>query len=349
VIVALDRLAAGRPEGTWITAGAGAGDGSPLHAVAQQWVAGKSVTWPHSPGGRRRHLPAYPFERVRHWVADDAPGETPPGAFDGAEAGVGRLSLDIAGGEPWLAGRVTEEEVFPLGLFIPELARVLAMRSGAEPKVLRHLVWGAPFGVNGRRRTIDVTLDQGADGLSYAVTERTTGCLWHVGEILAGHQMAAEGWNLTPDGAGEDQTAQWRGFAERCAVHSGPPAPEADTVRAVTRQAGRLTATLRKSRGARAGAIDAFCLETVWRLVTFHLAPEGNGRLLFPHAVGRLGLLAPISDDAVVVIERNDSPQGPVLRIALTDQAGTPGLLMEDVIVCNLEDLPALQTEEERA
>jgi amino acid adenylation domain-containing protein len=52
-----------------------------LQAVGSLWCAGLTPDWQamqEAPAPVRRHLPAYPFERVRHWV--DAPGLVPAAA-----------------------------------------------------------------------------------------------------------------------------------------------------------------------------------------------------------------------------------------------------------------------------
>ncbi|RJL21438.1 beta-ketoacyl synthase N-terminal-like domain-containing protein [Bailinhaonella thermotolerans] len=45
-----------------------AGAPAELVARASAWVSGADVEWPGTPGARRVSLPAYPFQRRRHWI-----------------------------------------------------------------------------------------------------------------------------------------------------------------------------------------------------------------------------------------------------------------------------------------
>ena len=73
------QVPAGSPAAAFATAGSAAPASveSAVECLGQLWKHGARVDWPAFHAGRRRHrveLPAYPFERTRHWI-DDEPAE----------------------------------------------------------------------------------------------------------------------------------------------------------------------------------------------------------------------------------------------------------------------------------
>ncbi|MFH9266918.1 SDR family NAD(P)-dependent oxidoreductase [Streptomyces sp. NPDC017546] len=103
-LAAVDRRLAGDRDLGAALAGDGARTAE-LRDLATAWVGGKSVDWQRAdaqdaPAPRRVSLPAYPFERVRCWVAreDGAPSVTAPLALrDKLHPFLGRNASDVTG------------------------------------------------------------------------------------------------------------------------------------------------------------------------------------------------------------------------------------------------------------
>lgn len=103
-LAAVDRRLAGDRNLAAALAGGGA-RAADLRDLATTWVDGKGVDWERAdaqdaPGPRRVSLPAYPFERVRCWVAreDGAPSVTAPLALrEKLHPFLGRNTSDVTG------------------------------------------------------------------------------------------------------------------------------------------------------------------------------------------------------------------------------------------------------------
>lgn len=103
-LAAVDRRLAGDRNLAAALAGGGA-RAADLRDLATTWVDGKGVDWEradaqNAPGPRRVSLPAYPFERVRCWVAreDGAPSVTAPLALrEKLHPFLGRNASDVTG------------------------------------------------------------------------------------------------------------------------------------------------------------------------------------------------------------------------------------------------------------
>ncbi|WP_405194522.1 SDR family NAD(P)-dependent oxidoreductase [Streptomyces anulatus] len=103
-LAAVDRRLAGDRDLAAALAGSGARTAD-LRDLATTWVGGKSVDWQRAdaqdaPPPRRVSLPAYPFERVRCWVAreDGAPSVTAPLALrEKLHPFLGRNASDVTG------------------------------------------------------------------------------------------------------------------------------------------------------------------------------------------------------------------------------------------------------------
>ncbi|MFJ8969403.1 SDR family NAD(P)-dependent oxidoreductase [Streptomyces anulatus] len=103
-LAAVDRRLAGDRNLAAALAGGGA-RAADLRDLATTWVDGKGVDWERAdaqdaPGPRRVSLPAYPFERVRCWVAreDGAPSVTAPLALrEKLHPFLGRNASDVTG------------------------------------------------------------------------------------------------------------------------------------------------------------------------------------------------------------------------------------------------------------
>ncbi|MEU4329860.1 acyltransferase domain-containing protein, partial [Nonomuraea dietziae] len=112
-------------------------------ALGQAWVLGADVDWAAALGPAGRHhdsLPAYPFERHRHWLAPGPAGgpggsghpllgTALPLAADGGFLLAGRLS---AGTDPWLADHAVDGTVLLPGTAFVELALQAAVTAGCD-------------------------------------------------------------------------------------------------------------------------------------------------------------------------------------------------------------------------
>ncbi|MEU8386001.1 acyltransferase domain-containing protein, partial [Streptosporangium sp. NPDC048865] len=139
--------AAGAPGGATGTLRRGDGGVARLlRALGQAWALGAGVDWAAALGPAGRHhdgLPAYPFERRRHWLAPGPAGghggaggsghpllgTALPLAADGGFLLAGRLS---AGTDPWLADHAVDGTVLLPGTAFVELALRAAVTAGCD-------------------------------------------------------------------------------------------------------------------------------------------------------------------------------------------------------------------------
>jgi hypothetical protein len=163
--------------------------------------------------------------------------------------------------------------------------------------------------------------------------------LWHVGEVAA-EAGAADEIIFTPP-AGTDAMAEWTRFAARCAVESGPPAPDAAQVRTVRRSGHDLVAQLHRPATS-PFIIDPFHLDTAWRLLSFHCDAHG---LLFPHAVEAVHALAPLPADVTLHVRRHGATVEDGADLSFHDPAGRLLLRLSGIMALPLADLPVLEAE----
>ncbi len=332
-----------------------------LSRVGELWAKGLAIDWSILPPKGRLRLPGYPFARERYWVepgenaAPAAPATVVPPALqahpmlDGATARgeIARFSISLTGDEPYLTSHLSADRRLVLGLFLPELARAALERAGSRPvHGLRHLLWGSPLAVNGHPRHLTVVVGDDGQGLLYrVVADGEEADPWHFGAAVASEELLERpGRAETPaTGAGTDLGDAYRAFAERCAIHSGPAAPEAASVGRVSLVGDRLVAELRRPRGEAGTSggmlFDPAWLDAAWRLLAFRLgghlaAPATAGALRPPVAIESLAAWASAGERAVLHMEGGD---GRPLVLSLYDEQGNACMVMRDVRLGSLE------------
>ncbi|QGZ36670.1 SDR family NAD(P)-dependent oxidoreductase [Stappia indica] len=328
-----------------------------LSRVGELWAKGLAIDWSVLPPQARLRLLGYPFARERYWVepgenAEAAPATVVPPALqahpllDGAAARgeIARFSVSLTGDEPYLTSHLSADRRLVLGLFLPELARGVLERAGGRPvHGLRHLLWGSPLAVNGHARHLTVVVGDDGQGLLYrVVADDEEAEPWHFGAAAAEDQLPprpdrTEG--LAP-GAGTDLGEAYRAFAERCAIHSGPAAPEAASVGRVSLVGDRLVAELKRPRGeaGTSGAMlfDPAWLDAAWRLLAFRLGGHvaTAAALRPPVAIESMAAWASAGERAVLHMEGGN---GLPLVLSLYDEQGDACMVMRDVRLGSLE------------
>ncbi|WP_186400372.1 SDR family NAD(P)-dependent oxidoreductase [Stappia sp. P2PMeth1] len=330
------------------------GERDRLSRVGELWAKGLAVDWSVLPPQGRLRLPGYPFAGERYWVEPGERAETaeaatvvPPALqahplLDGAatRGEIARFSVSLTGDEPYLTSHLSADRRLVLGLFLPELARGALERAGGHAvQGLRHLLWGAPLAVNGHARHLTVVVGDDGQGLLYrVVADGEEAAPWHFGAAVAEDELPprpARVERLAP-AAGADLGEAYRAFAERCAIHSGPPAPEAASVGRVSLVGDRLVAELRRPRGetGSAGAMlfDPAWLDAAWRLLAFrlggHLAEAAAAALSAPVAIESMFAWASAGERAVLHVEGGN---GLPLVLSLYDDEGNACMVMRDV------------------
>lgn len=350
--------------GKWLRSGEATG----LNKVAELWAKGLAVDWPAS-SAPRLHLPGYPFERTSYWVEPaeevqpSGTSETRPvaGALLGnspKEGEIGQIAVRINGDEPFLTTHTSGTERLMAGLFLPEIARnALERLSGKPVHSLQHLLWGRPVPVNGKPRDLTVIGMSDSEGLLYQVeADGEEGRPWHLGTVGAEADGLRERKSLDETGSlsGADLTPVFRDFAERCAIHSGPPSAEMATVSEVRRDGDVLLARLVLPRGSaedRQGLLfDPFVLDAVWRLLTFRtggwVADAGAGNALaFPLSMERMTGFSSLTDRAIVRIDGGSDSVG--LTVELYGADGRECLRLEGVRLTRLEQSRDIRIGEE--
>uniref|UniRef100_UPI00114CA987 non-ribosomal peptide synthetase n=1 Tax=Streptomyces sparsogenes TaxID=67365 RepID=UPI00114CA987 len=118
-----------------------------LEALAQLWAEGADVDWSGLPPARRIGLPAYPFERTRHWVESIA-GSGRAALLDENVSTFGESAFTkrLTGAEFFLADHVVGEERVLPGVVYLEMARLAGERAHGAARVRRidDVVWAAP-------------------------------------------------------------------------------------------------------------------------------------------------------------------------------------------------------------
>ncbi|MBN9669607.1 SDR family NAD(P)-dependent oxidoreductase [Roseibium aggregatum] len=151
-------------------------EASEIVALAQRWTSGDDVDWTlaGANGGRRIHLPAYPFERRRHWM-DLSPGAkdqkpVPHPLLHRNTSGFDRSSFEtrLTGDEFILADHhVDGRQVLP-GVACLEMVRAATDLAGGLPDaglVIENAVWTKPVLVEDRRAiTVETRLERPETG-----------------------------------------------------------------------------------------------------------------------------------------------------------------------------------------
>ncbi|WP_143676057.1 non-ribosomal peptide synthetase, partial [Streptomyces milbemycinicus] len=121
-----------------------------LEALAQLWAEGADVSWSDwsgLPPARRIGLPAYPFERTRHW-AESTAGSGRAALLDEnvSTFGESAFAKRLTGAEFFLADHVVGEERVLPGVVHLEMARLAGERAHGAARVRRidDVVWAAP-------------------------------------------------------------------------------------------------------------------------------------------------------------------------------------------------------------
>ncbi|MDW6057207.1 beta-ketoacyl synthase N-terminal-like domain-containing protein [Streptomyces sp. FXJ1.4098] len=124
-----------------------------LEALAQLWAEGANLDWSGwsdwsgLPPARRIGLPAYPFERTRHWVESTA-GSGRAALLDEnvSTFGESAFAKRLTGAEFFLADHVVGEERVLPGVVYLEMARLAGERAHGAARVRRidDVVWAAP-------------------------------------------------------------------------------------------------------------------------------------------------------------------------------------------------------------
>lgn len=342
-----------------------------LERIAELWTSGVDVDWP-SGNGRRIHAPGYAFARTRHWVEEAPQPQTdrviplPAGAApilgdSPVEGEIGRMTIHIAGDEPFLTSHVNGERLLT-GLFLPEMARGALERLSGQPVFgLKQLLWGRPVRVNGKPRALTITVMSDAEGLLYQVeADGEEGRPCHLGSGIARLSGSeAQGQIATGEiGAGVDITGIFRKFDDNCSIRSGPPTPEMARVSEVTRDGDTLTARLVFPRGSAAERdgllFDPYALDAVWRLLAFReagLVADGGpaNALPFPLSAEAISAFASLGEEALVRItggsDRNASAG---TSVRLYDAAGEECLRLEGIRLSALEKNREIRMEEAR-
>ncbi|WP_067221784.1 SDR family NAD(P)-dependent oxidoreductase [Stappia indica] len=332
-----------------------------LSRVGELWAKGLAIDWSILPPQDRLRLPGYPFARQRFWVepsemaVNEAPATVAPSSLqphpmlDGAAARgeIARFSVALTGEEPSLTSHLSADRRLVLGLFLPELARGALERAGGRPvHGLRHLLWGSPLAVNGHSRQLTVVVGDDGQGLLYrVVADGEEAEPWHFGAAAAEDQLPRRPGRMEPlaPGSGTDLGEAYRAFAERCAIHSGPAAPEAASVGRVSLVGDRLVAELRRPRGEAglAGGMlfDPAWLDAAWRLLAFRLgghlsAPATAGALKPPVAIESMAAWASAGERAVLHVEGGN---GLPLVLSLYDEQGNACMVLRDVRLGSME------------
>ncbi|SOC15856.1 SDR family NAD(P)-dependent oxidoreductase [Stappia indica] len=332
-----------------------------LSRVGELWAKGLAIDWSILPPQDRLRLPGYPFARQRYWVepgetaVNEEPATVAPSSLkphpmldEGRARGeIARFSVPLTGEEPSLTSHLSADRRLVLGLFLPELARgALERASGRPVHGLRHLLWGSPLAVNGHARQLTVVVGDDGQGLLYrVVADGEEAEPWHFGAAAAEDQLPRRPGRVEPlaPGAGTDLGEAYRAFAERCAIHSGPPAPEAASVGRVSLVGDRLVAELRRPRGEAglAGGMlfDPAWLDAAWRLLAFRLsghlaAPATAGALKPPVAIESMAAWASAGERAVLHVEGGN---GLPLVLSLYDEQGNACMVMRDVRLGSME------------
>ncbi|QQP96966.1 SDR family NAD(P)-dependent oxidoreductase [Lysobacter enzymogenes] len=193
-----ERLLAARAQDDWA-------------ALAQAWIEGQALDWdelqdPQPP--RPLSLPAYPFARERHWVADDAPAS--PVVAQAAQAQPAALHPLVATNAStlkevcfasWLSGeayyardhRVDGAMFFP-GAGMLEIACVAGSLAGEHSVIaLEDVVWNQPLRLAPGRRLVKTLLKAGQDGADYLIVsldEDNERVVHSEGRIGYGHPRA---------------------------------------------------------------------------------------------------------------------------------------------------------------
>ncbi|NDV85374.1 SDR family NAD(P)-dependent oxidoreductase [Aurantimonas aggregata] len=347
------------------------GDREKLSKVARLWVAGLDVAWPPIAGASRIHVPGYPFARTEFWVesaqgpAAERPTAVPPASLLGghpATGEIGRQVIRIEGDEAFLTTHTGGERRHMLGLFLPELARTALERFGGSPvHRLEQLVWGMPATINGRPRDLTVVVNADAEGLLYRVEADGSG-LCHLGAAapLAAAMPDRATLPLDETDWGGDAREDFARFSRLCAAASGPPTPEMAAVTVLRREGDTLTARLQWPRGVtpQGHLFDPFCLDAVWRLLTFRAdrwsgSAPGAAQLAFPLRIAAMTGFAPLPDGAIVrICGEAGSSQGEASRVAVFNPQGRECLRLEGVRTLPLEacrDIPLDEEEPEWA
>jgi acyl transferase domain-containing protein/acyl carrier protein/enoyl-CoA hydratase/carnithine racemase len=331
------------------------GDTQLLDKVAELWAKGLEIGWP-TRSCKRLHVPGYPFARTPYWVRasiDPQPGsevgEAPAqGTLLGvppSEGEIGRITLRINGNEPYLTTHLTGEARLMTGLCLPEMARgALERLSGKPVSGLTQLIWGRPVAINGKPRDLTFVVMSDAEGLLYRVeADGDEGSPCHLGSGAFGSKTGEARKSIAFDEAlpGRDVSEPFRAFAERCAVHSGPPTPESARVSEVSLEGDVLTARLelfRRTALERGDILfDPYHLDAIWRLLDFHrggcVADAGDANALsFPRSMESLTGFAPPGDRALVRIVPGPAGPGPApYAVELYGTDGAEALRLEGV------------------
>ncbi|MFK3648769.1 SDR family NAD(P)-dependent oxidoreductase [Lysobacter enzymogenes] len=193
-----ERLLAARAQDDWA-------------ALAQAWIEGQALDWDELQGPqppRPLSLPAYPFARERHWVADDAPAS--PVVSQPAQAQPATLHPLVATNAStlkevcfasWLSGeayyardhRVDGAMFFP-GAGMLEIACVAGSLAGEHSVIaLEDVVWNQPLRLAPGRRLVKTLLKAGQDGADYLIVsldEDNERVVHSEGRIGYGHPRA---------------------------------------------------------------------------------------------------------------------------------------------------------------
>ncbi|GAB4542221.1 MAG: hypothetical protein Tsb0019_41600 [Roseibium sp.] len=237
------------------------------------------------------------------------------------------------------------------GLYLPEMARgALERLSGKPVSGLTQLIWGRPVAVNGKPRDLTFVVMSDAEGLLYRVeADGDEGSPCHLGSIAFGSETGEAPKSIAFDEAlpGRDVSDLFRAFAERCAVHSGPPTPEMARVSEVFLEGDVLTARLESFQSTtperRDLLFDPYHLDAIWRLLAFHLggcvADAGDANALsFPRSMDSMTGFATAGDRALVRIVPEPAGPGPVpYAVELYGTDGAEALRLEGVRLTALE------------
>ncbi|MCA1909932.1 MAG: hypothetical protein LDL39_16385, partial [Magnetospirillum sp.] len=297
--------------GKWLASG----DAAKLDKVATLWAQGGAVDWRAGPGGQRLHLPGTIFARDRHWV-EDSPESLVTTSHPLLDGGSGSARVTLAASDS-----------LALALQLPELARATAERVGGRAVcALAHLMWGAPSGLGEHRLECVVEADEQGRLYRVGAEDRPLSPL-HLGELA---EMPAFPAPVSPAElrSGDDVTQAFN------QAH-----PRADRVVRVWRQNSRLTAELRHSPSAM--VFDPLLLDTLWRLLGFHL---GAGSVRLPLAADILAANGILPGPLLLRVETAPGARHPSLT--LFDTLGQPRLILDGIRTAPISDLPEIHLDE---
>ncbi|MDT0268346.1 SDR family NAD(P)-dependent oxidoreductase [Streptomyces sp. DSM 44915] len=339
-------------------------------ALLQLWVGGQDLDWEALTAGearRRIGLPAYPFDRRRHWLpawdtatplaAPARGGPTAPAAprlhpllhQNHSSLFAQRFTATFTGAEPFLDGhRVGGRKVLP-GAVTLEMARLAgALSLEQEVRALRDVLWLQPIEVADQPVEVTVWLLPEDDALLVRIGVDE-------GPPEARVRMEAR-IDLETEAPAAPAPVDLPGVIAGCdrklsgaAGYAGMAAvgldngPAFQVIEEVLVGEGQAVAHLALPAGTERHPADVLspalvngAFQAVSALMTGAVEPAGPGRLLLPFSVGGLDVRAPLPEECVAHLRRSGGAQragrGTVDRfdITLTDLTGNVLVVVRD-------------------